>query len=420
MRWIYKTSFLAAICAGLCLAACMERESEDRGGQVIEIAKAISAPAGLKASDYFDDVRYVALETSDNCLIGSSPNIRVLDRYILVTSAQKQCFLFDKETGKFKCQVGHVGNDPGGYRNVDCQVDEPNGRLLFNGWGHDLIAYDLDGNYMGKIAIPSAGESYPSNNFAMGQDTIVGYFENSLGKERNRILFFKEGGERLALLPNMAECPPFEINSMSVWKGESAVEEFGPSALRSVVYMEGADPETASVMYPYSPNFWRRGKDTYFMETFNDTIFRLDGTALRPYLWFSRGEMEWDYKDRFRKDKSKGIFIPEVLDGKHVLFALAITDLYDQERRKTYNVAFDKRSGRVEASLSGKGIEDDITGFLPIHLLSVSSSGEYGGLFLAADVTEWFDTLGDKECPKALAGLKDLEEEQNPVVILLK
>ena len=103
--------------------------------------------------DYFDEIRYVPLETRDDCLVGSSPDIKLLDKYILITSANRQCLLFDKATGKFKCQIGHVGKDPGGYRNVDCLVDELNGRLLFNGWGHDLISYNLDGNYIGKIEL---------------------------------------------------------------------------------------------------------------------------------------------------------------------------------------------------------------------------------------------------------------------------
>ena len=129
------------------LYGAWKRRSEQAGDW------AISSPAELKASDYFDEIRYVPLETRDDCLVGSSPDIKLLDKYILITSANRQCLLFDKATGKFKCQIGHVGKDPGGYRNVDCLVDELNGRLLFNGWGHDLISYNLDGNYIGKIEL---------------------------------------------------------------------------------------------------------------------------------------------------------------------------------------------------------------------------------------------------------------------------
>lgn len=151
--YICKVGLFGSLCAGMFLTSCMERENEEASKRVIEVGKAISSPAELKASDYFDEIRYVPLETRDDCLVGSSPDIKLLDKYILITSANRQCLLFDKATGKFKCQIGHVGKDPDGYRNVDCLVDELNGRLLFNGWGHDLISYNLDGNYIGKTEL---------------------------------------------------------------------------------------------------------------------------------------------------------------------------------------------------------------------------------------------------------------------------
>ncbi|WP_297902088.1 DUF4934 domain-containing protein [uncultured Parabacteroides sp.] len=419
--YICKVSLFGSLCTAMFLTSCMDHEKEEASKRVIEIGKAISSPAELKASDYFDEIRYIPLETKDDCLIGSSPDIKLLDEYILVTTDNRQCFLFDKATGRFKCQVGHVGNDPGGYRSVDCLVDELNGRLLFNGWGHDLISYDLSGNYVGKIEVPCVQEeAYPSNCFVMNRDTIVGFFQNTLGKEENRVLYFQEEGGLLALLPNESQCDPFEINSMSVWKGESAVKEFGPSALRGLIYIEGKDPETASVMYPNNSNFWHVGKDTYFMESFNDTIFQMKDTTLIPYLWFDCADLKWDYKDRFSVDKSRGLFIPQILDSKRSLFALAITGLYDKDKRKTYCVAFDKQKGETRASLFENGIKDDITGFLPIRLTAVSSSGEYGGILSMEDITKWMDKHTGRELPKELATLKDIDEEQNPVVVLLR
>ena len=41
----------------------MERENEEASKRVIEVGKAISSPAELKASDYFYEIRYVPLET---------------------------------------------------------------------------------------------------------------------------------------------------------------------------------------------------------------------------------------------------------------------------------------------------------------------------------------------------------------------
>ena len=67
-----------------------------------------------------------------------------------------------------------------------------------------------------------------------------------------------------------------------------------------------------------------------------------------------------------------------------------------------------------------KGIKDDITGFLPIQLMTVSISGEYGGLLSMEDIAKWADKHTDQELPKELAALRDLDEEKNPVVVLMR
>ena len=386
---------------------------------VISVGQAIASPEELKASDYFKEIRYVPLETTDDCLIGEAPDVKLTEDYILITT-RRQCLLFDKATGKFVRSIGHRGNDPGGYSDANARVDEPNGRLLFAGWNHDWLVYGLDGNYQGKIESPALSEeAYPADCFAVNKDTLIGYFPNTQGTEKNRILYFSEAGERLGVLPNRESCPSFKINSMSVWQGEEAMEVFGP-ALRSAIYMEGRDRETASLYFPNSAPFWRTGDDIYFMELYNDTIYRSEGIGLVPCLRFDRGDLTWRYADRFRKEAGEGILIPHVLDSERLLFGIAITDIYDEDSRQTYAIAFDKRSGMTRAGLYEEGIKDDLTGFLPIRLMAVSSSGEFAGLHAAVDIRKWFDEHGDAAKADALTNLAGLGEEDNPVVVLLR
>ena len=75
--YICKVGLFGSLCAGMFLTSCMERENEEASKRVIEVGKAISSPAELKASDYFDEIRYVPLETRDDCLVGSSPDIKL-------------------------------------------------------------------------------------------------------------------------------------------------------------------------------------------------------------------------------------------------------------------------------------------------------------------------------------------------------
>ena len=52
--------------------------------------------------------------------------------------------------------------------------------------------------------------------------------------------------------------------------------------------------------------------------------------------------------------------------------------------------------------------------------MTVSISGEYGGLLSMEDIAKWADKHTDQELPKELAALRDLDEEKNPVVVLMR
>lgn len=79
----------------------------------ISIENAYHKATSIFASDYFDDIRYVILETTEESLIGNNPNVYLAKDKIIIIS-DKQCSTFDKNTGKFICNIGHIGNDPEG------------------------------------------------------------------------------------------------------------------------------------------------------------------------------------------------------------------------------------------------------------------------------------------------------------------
>ena len=92
--------FVAVAC--LFLAACSD------GGET-KVAKLEAIPLGvafenqteLKTSDCFKKIRYVALETTDSCLVGQGAYATILNDWIVVTSGRDRCQLFDKKTGRF-------------------------------------------------------------------------------------------------------------------------------------------------------------------------------------------------------------------------------------------------------------------------------------------------------------------------------
>lgn len=66
----------------------------------------------------------------------------------------KQCLLFDKQTGKFICSVGHRGDDPEAYNNTNGYLNPQNQLLYFNREPNQLVKYDQKVNLRESLPFP--------------------------------------------------------------------------------------------------------------------------------------------------------------------------------------------------------------------------------------------------------------------------
>lgn len=123
--------------AMLLLASCNGAQQTSEV-DLIDIAGGMEKLTELKVSDLGKTIRYIPLETTDSCLIGDFPNIKLLDDKIMVYNG-KQCLLFDKETGKFICSVGHRGDDPEAYSSTCGYLNPKNQLLYFNRDPNQLV-----------------------------------------------------------------------------------------------------------------------------------------------------------------------------------------------------------------------------------------------------------------------------------------
>lgn len=134
----------------LIFTSCNNKGStnSDKNIPVIDIASAIASamerPEILKVTDIADKISYIPLETNDTSLIGNHPDITVYNDKILVTSKNQPIKMFDKNTGKFIRNIGHLGDDPSGYSDTDgwgnilFWVDQKTGVVSIQGWQNDL------------------------------------------------------------------------------------------------------------------------------------------------------------------------------------------------------------------------------------------------------------------------------------------
>lgn len=412
---------LATIATGLLLASCNTGKIADNSLMLIPMEAAIDAPAGLKASDCFREVTYVPLETNDSCLIGKVPYVQIIKDRIIVSTAQEQCLMFDKKTGRFICQVGHVGNDPEGYSSVHCWGDNETGMIYFTGWNNELVCYDQNGLFKEKIKVPFQMDSSPLSYNSLSDGTFVGYKEGVFNARDNGLFIFKDDEPLASHSMGSGEQPfdPSDIASISVMKSEAGPELFGPSAYKGVIIVDFKEPETGNIFIFGNTRLWRTDRELYFKEAYNDTIFQVKDTTLVPSAVLGLGKYHWDFSERFMKNKDNAVVVTQILDGKDRMMIRCIRKLFTKPT--LYNVVVTKSTGEVEAAPYADGIEDDLTHFLPLQPLTVSPAGEFTGLLPAADVVEWFEENPQTNAlPQQVKALNKLGEEDNPVVVVMK
>jgi hypothetical protein len=403
---------------GLLISCDNSRKSVD--DKSIDVASAMSGIREIKASEYFKQIRYVALETSDSCLVGRNPSVYLFDDKILISS-REECFLFDKQSGRFIRKIGHIGNDPKGYRSANCWVNESDGLIYFSGFDTKWVCYNTDGLFIDRIPLPANGDGFTMLDYtSLNKDTLVGFYHNLTGNEEKRLVFFTKTGEQIGELPNNQESPSFDIENISVFNGEVAATSYTPVAAKGMIILSGKDPETVSVTF-MAYAFWRFNRATYFKEACNDTIFRIEGITLIPDRYLDLGEYHWAYAERFDKKQDKNIFITQCLENEDILLFRFITKLYDEDNRKQYNAVYNKASQTLTIGDLTKDITDDITCFLPLQpLYSSSETGEFAGIIPANKVVEWFEGNKQTEAlPESIRLLKNTREDDNPVIVLM-
>ena len=81
-----KNYLITYSCAMFLLASCGSPSQQPKAPGQIDIAGKIESLTELKASDFIKEINYVALETTDSCLVNENPNIQVFKNNIIVNT----------------------------------------------------------------------------------------------------------------------------------------------------------------------------------------------------------------------------------------------------------------------------------------------------------------------------------------------
>lgn len=244
-------------------------------------------------------------------------------------------------------------------------------------------------------------------------DLIAGYYSATDSLPARIALFRGDEIVRVESLPVGQEgdkaITPDDIVSISVLKD-------GGDGLAFIKYKDGR-----SAIYPLGNScFWHAGKDLYFRQSYNDTIYRVSAAKeLQPVRVLDLGVYSWSYNERF-EDKKDAIYPTKFMENEDVILFRFMTNVYN-DKQNTYNALYRKVDGAVRVSPLDDKITDDTNGFLPLQPVSVSASGEFAAILPSEEVVSWFeDNAGETDIPAEVAALKKVGEEDNPVVVIME
>ena len=153
-----SVKFFLAATAVLLAASCGRGELGEGGLVTFDYSQMTEGQDTLVFSDLAAEPEFIALD-SDTLDAFTAAKVLITENY-LVKDAQAilskaPVRVFDRHTGKFICNVGHLGRGPGEYLNsLQTFVDEDGGRVWIMDAADHIKTYDITtGKYLGDVRL---------------------------------------------------------------------------------------------------------------------------------------------------------------------------------------------------------------------------------------------------------------------------
>lgn len=333
-----------------------------------------------------DDIEYIQLETNAYCPIDK--NLRLfLNDTVIIAITQKQIFLFERNTGKFIREIGHVGKDPHGYSETlnSKPYSELKNTILTNGWlPNSFLEYDLSGKFISKKTLITSEAITSMSSFNNGND--IGYVWNLNGKNKKKLMIFNSVGKEISSFPQTRSFE-YDINK------------------------DGLD------VLPWEGWFYSFNSQINFYELFTDTIYAITPKSLKPRYVLSYGKYQVPYELRYTKkyysNLSEYYFIRSLYESVGYLF---FTFIYN---KNYFTGIYDKNKTITKVS---QEVENDIDNFVSFQISSINSDDEVIGYQLTYKISEWIQQHPEKvkEFSAKVKNFKSLNSFSNPIVMIAK
>ena len=383
----------------LYLFSCQNEVLDKNGIPVIEVAQALENKSKINLSTLVSSLEYVRLETNANSLY-RLPYVRdLIGDSLILFKTNKRISLFDRGTGGYIKDLGHVGDDPEGYKSNprNLGINPFTNRVYASRNQEKLMGYSLKENdEIDFVKLPTIVNE-TGNNFTGGFITAFAYLDsthfiafvaNMSGNEKNRILIHDRLGKVQKSYPNHLT---FEKDPGFIQVSMTHFQEFNGRVL--------------------------------FKEAYNDTLFHISLEAMESAFVMNFDKYGIPYQDqeaiRGREALQEFLRLSHVMESDSFLF-------FEIEfKNNSYSGLFEKTTGETRISDSKAldyGYVNDIDGFVSFKPNFISRNGEIVSMVPAERIVDWFASHPDDiaSLPANIQALQDVQPEDNFVVMIGK
>ena len=333
----------------------------------VDVDKSMNTFLSKNLSDVVKTLEYVSLETDSNSLVPGKFKVALFERDIAMIGNRK-ILLFDRTNGKFKKEVLHWGNNPGGYANAlvgkGMHFNEKEGYIFVKEWGNYIATYCVYTGERKQFPLKGVVKSVAYTD----DDSFVVTAFNFDGKHQVKMWMY-DNYQCVDSIPNH-----WTFNLIN--DGMTIIDN--------------------------DEIFYRFNDRTYFKDATNDTVFAVTD-MLKPAFIFTpssslpqielRERPELLYKKIIEK-----YFVNNIMeDASCIYFTIAHED-------KIYRLVYDKLSN--EGGVLKEGFINDIDGGVNLFPDHITERGEYVFVLNPASMSE-------EELAKSKLNFDD-----NPMIII--
>jgi hypothetical protein len=339
---------------------------------VVNIDSVKSVP---KEITIFSNVRYVPLETTDDCLIGYTNKVLVENSRIYVADFYHAVlFIFDMK-GRFLFKISRMGQGPGEYLSFrDFDIQSNGDIYMLDHYGKKILVFDSSGEYLSEIQM-----DYHYSYFCLMKDKIYGA---CLG-----------GGGR-------------KIAELVVYDMEDKRTEF---LLKDKKFLLTNERDNY-VAYRF---FKSPSGITYYSPRFSEIIYHIDERGVHPAIGIKN--LRFPPEHIIREWESSSDF---GLMTKDYLYFKENTQIYETEK----NIAFWCITGvepftkyLVYNKNSGSFSAVDFMSFQMILCVDGIKGSTGSGFF--SIMSPYLKYEKDRKLLASREDLKDWKEEDNPIIV---